>query len=375
MVKKFILMLGALVFVLLALFFIKKHQITEAIAMGAKFAPPPPAVATFTVENKSWQPILASVGTVEAVQGVLVATDLPGIVEQIAFDSGAPVKKSDVLVKLDTRQEEAQLTATKARLELALANLNRNVELLNKRVAARSDYDTTAAEYKQAQASVKEIEAMIDRKTIRAPFDGILGIRLVNLGQYMKSGDQIVPLQSLDPIYVNFHTPQQNLAELVAGRPVRVSADGLPGQFFEGKISAIDPNVDSATRNIRVQATLSNPGLKLRSGMFVRAEVLLPERGEVLAIPASAVDYAPYGNSVFVVESMKDKDGQTYTGVRQQFVKLGAARGDLVEVVSGLKAGDQVVSGGTFKLRSEQPVTINNEIQVGADPQPTPSDS
>jgi membrane fusion protein (multidrug efflux system) len=375
MLKKFLLMLGAVIAVWLTLFFIKKHQITQAMAMGAKFAPPPPAVATFTVENKKWQPVLSSVGTIEAVQGVLVATDLPGIVQEIAFESGKPVKKGDVLLKLDTRQEEAQLNASRARLELGLANLNRNAELLKKRVAAQSDYDSTAAEYKQAVASVKEIEALIDRKTIRAPFDGILGIRLVNLGQYMKSGDEIVPLQSLDPIYVDFSTPQQNLAELVVGRSVRVHADGLPGEFFEGKITAIDPNVDTATRNIRVQATLSNPGEKLRSGMFVRTDVMLPERGEVLAIPASAVDYAPFGNSVYVVKELTDKDGKSYTGVQQQFVKLGSSRGDLVEVTSGLQAGDQVVTGGTFKLRNKQEVVVNNDVQVSSDPQPNPADS
>ncbi len=368
-------MIGAVLLVWGALAFIKWRQINAAMAMGAQFAPPPPAVATFTVKNASWQPVLASVGTVEAVHGVMVSTDLPGIVKEIAFKSGTAVKQGDTLVMLDTRQEEAQLNAIRARLELARTNFNRIEDLLKKRVASRSDYDSTVAEYKQAEALVKEVEAQIDRKTIRAPFEGILGIRLVNQGQYLKSGDTVVSLQSLDPIYVNFNTPQQNLSELVEGRAVRVSADGLPGEFFEGKISAIDPEVDPATRNLRVQATLANPQEKLRSGMFVRAEVLLPERDAVLAIPASAVDYAPYGNSVYVVREMQNPEGETYTGVDQKFVKLGATRGDLVEVLSGLQAGDQIVSGGTFKLRNEQAVIVNNEIQVGADPSPTPKDS
>lgn len=375
MKKQFSIMIAAVVAVFLALGFIKYQQVTAAMAMGAKFAPPPPAVATFAAEEVEWQPVLASIGTVEAVQGVIVSTDLPGIVENISFESGSTVKKGDILVKLDTRQEAAQLNAIGARMDLARANFKRIEDLLKKRVASRSDFDATVSEFKQAEASVKEVEALIDRKTIRAPFDGILGIRRVNLGQYLKSGDEVVSLQSLDPIYVNFNTPQQHLSELVEGRSVRVRADGLPGESFEGKIFAIDPEVDKATRNLKVQALLANPQDKLRSGMFVEVEVLLPKNGKVLAVPASAVDYAPYGNSIFVVEEMQNKDGKTYTGVKQKFVHLGDFRGDLVEVTKGLKAGEQVVSGGTFKLRNEQEVIINNDIQVGTDPSPTPEDS
>lgn len=375
MKKPFFIMIAAVVAVFLALGFIKYRQVMAAMAMGASFAPPPPAVATFAVKEVEWQPVLASIGTVEAVQGVIVSTDLPGIVENISFESGSTVKKGDILVKLDTRQEAAQLNAIGARMDLARANFKRIGDLLKKRVASKSDFDTTVAEFKQAEAAVKEVEALMDRKTIRAPFDGILGIRRVNLGQYLKSGDEVVSLQSLDPIYVNFNTPQQHLSQLVEGRSVRVRADGLPGESFEGKIFAIDPEVDKATRNLKVQAVLGNPQDKLRSGMFVEVEVLLPQNGKVLAVPASAVDYAPYGNSIFVVEEMKDKDGKTYTGVKQKFVHLGDFRGDLVEVSKGLKAGEQVVSGGTFKLRNEQEVTINNDIQVGTDPSPTPEDS
>jgi len=375
MAKKFIIMIAAVLFVLIALGFIKYQQIQAAMAMGAKFAPPPPAVATYAVVESEWQPVLASIGTVEAVQGVTVSTDLPGIVEKISFESGSNVKKGDVLVKLDTRQEDAQLNAIRARMDLARANFQRIADLLKKRVASQSDYDSTVAEFKQAEAAVKEVEALIDRKTIRAPFDGILGIRKVNLGQYLKSGDEVVSLQSLDPIFVNFSTPQQNLSDLVDGRLVRVRADGLPGESFEGKISAIDPDVDKATRNLQVQATLPNPQDKLRSGMFVEVEVLLPKNGKVIAVPASAVDYAPYGNSIYVVGELTDKNGKTYTGVTQKFIKLGDARGDLVEIRSGVNVGDQVVSGGSFKLRNEEEVTVNNDIQVGANPSPTPEDS
>ncbi len=366
-------MIGAVLIVWLALGFLKYRQIQAAIAMGAEFAPPPAAVSTVTAEEAVWQPVLASVGSADAVQGVMVATDLPGIVRDITFESGRPVKKGDVLIHLDTRQEEAQLNASRARLDLALTSLRRNNDLLAKRVSSQSDYDTATAEYKQAEAALREVEALMERKTIRAPFDGLLGIREVNLGQYLSSGDTVVPLQSLDPIYINISTPQQNMAELELGRTVRVTADGLPGSTFEGKITAVDPNVDSTTRNVRVQATLGNPEGKLRSGMFVRAEILLPEKKTVLAIPASAIDYAPYGNSVYVVKELQHKDGTAYTGVVQQFVKTGSTRGDLVEITSGLKAGDQVVSGGTFKLRNEAPVMINNDIQVGADPNPTPN--
>ncbi len=387
MLKRFVLMLATVLVIVAVIGFIKVKQIQAGIAMGAKFAPPPAAVSTFKVDQQEWQPTLTAVGTANAVQGVMVSTDLPGIIREISFKSGTPVKKGQELVKLDTTQEVAQLNAARARQDLGKVNLNRNGELLKKRVASQSDYDAAAAEYKQATAASREIEALIERKTIRAPFDGLLGIREVDLGQYLMSGDEVVPLQSLDPIYVDFSLPQQTLGQLEVGRTVEVTADGLPGTKFTGEITAVDPNVDASTRNVRVQATLANPDGKLRSGMFVNTAVLLPSRDKVLAIPASAVDYAPYGDSVFVVEQITPeplKEGEAakpgaptepYTGVRQKFVKLGNTRGDLVEVTKGLEAGQEIVSSGTFKIKDKAPVNVNNDIQPGADPAPEVDES
>jgi membrane fusion protein (multidrug efflux system) len=369
------LMLAAVVVVLAVIGFLKYRQVQTAIAAGASFAPPPTAVSTYVVAEQTWQPVLRAVGSAKAVNGVMVATDLPGIVREIAFESGRPVKKGQVLVRLDTTQEKAQWNAANARLDLAKADLDRKGELLKKRVASQSDYDASMAEYKQAQAALTEVEALVNRKTIRAPFDGILGIREVDLGEYMRSGDTVVPLQSLDPIYADFTLPQQDLGSLKEGRTVEITADGLAGRKFTGTISAIDPNVDASTRNVRARATLANPGGELRSGMFVNVEVLLPTRGKILAIPASAVNYAPYGDTVYVIDSVKNAKGETVKGVRQQAVKLGVSRGDLIEVVKGLQPGDEIVSGGTFKLKNQDPVVINNEIQPDANPSPTPAES
>jgi membrane fusion protein (multidrug efflux system) len=343
--------------------------------VGRTWTMPPTAVTSLVVTEKSWQPTLASVGSVKAVNGVTVSTDLPGIVEAITFESGQQVRQGDPLVKLDTKQEEAQLRSAEARMQLAKLNLDRQKGLLEKRVASQSDYDAAVAEYKQATALVTEMKATIERKVIRAPFTGVLGIRAVNLGQYLQSGDPVVPLQSLDPIYVNFSLPQQDLKDLVPGRDVLVQSDALPGQTFRGKISSIDSVVDEATRNVLVQATLGNPGRKLRPGMFVNVEVVLPVKEKILAVPASAINYAPYGDSIFVIEKMKDEKNNEYDGVRQQVVRLGATRGDLVSIESGLKAGEEIVTSGGFKLTPKGAVLRSNEAKPADNPAPTPSDS
>lgn len=340
-----------------------------------KFTMPPIAVTSLKIDEQTWQPTLPAVGTVQAVQGVVVSTDLPGIVEKITFESGQPVRQGDPLVKLDTKQEEAQLNSNIARLQLAKSNLDRQKGLLQKRVSSQSDYDAADAEFKQAEAAVAETKATIARKVIRAPFSGVLGIREVNLGQYLQSGDPVVPLQSLDPIYVNFSLPQQRLADLTPGRPVKVAADGLPGQSFTGKITSVNSVVDEATRNVTVQATLENPGQKLRPGMFVSAEVILPRQEKVVAVPAAAINYAPYGDSVFVIEKMKDEENKEYDGVRQQIVTLGASRGDQIAVVTGLKAGEEIVTSGGFKLMPNAAIERNNANQPANSLTPKPEDS
>jgi membrane fusion protein (multidrug efflux system) len=289
---------------------------------------PPDAVTSILVKESNESPVLQAVGSLASPQGVMLSADLPGIVESISFQSGSAATNGQLLMQLDTRQEEAQLRTARAKLDLARQNLERAQDLSTKHVIAKSAFDEVKSIYDTALASVDETQATIDRKTIRAPFSGALGIRQVNVGQYLKSGDPIVQLESLDPIYVNFALPQQHLGKLTSGQEVRVQADGLPDKVFTGTITAINSIVDTATRNIQVQATLHNPDHLLRSGMFAAVETLLPEREKVIMIPSTAVQYAPYGDSVFVIEQMNDPDGVSYLGAREQVVTLGKSHGD-----------------------------------------------
>ncbi len=357
---------------------VKYRQVKSAIAQHAAFRPPPGAVTPVVARLERWPAKLTAIGTVVAVQGVTVSADLPGIVERIHFDSGKLVREGAVLVELDTRQERAQLAAAVAQEKLARLNFERFSGLRDKGIIAESEYDRTAAENTQGTARVGEIRATIERKTIRAPFTGVLGIRQVNLGQYLAGGAPIVSLQSLDPIYVNFSLPQQDLGKLAIGGPVRASVEGGAGAGraeLTGKITALDSTVNESTRNLAVQATFANPDKTLRPGMFVETEVVLGTAGPVVSLPASATTYAPYGDSVFVAAELKGPDGAAYRGVRQQFVKLGGARGDQIAVVSGIKPGEEVVTSGVFKLRNGAAVQVNNAVQPANNPAPKPEDS
>jgi len=374
MVKRMILMLAVVLVIIAALGFVKYRQIQSAIAQGA-YQPPPEAVTTIVAQQDTWPSTLNAIGTVAAVQGVTVSADLPGTVDRIAFDSGKWVRQGEVLVELDTRQERAQLAAVEAQRDLAGVNYSRMQGLLKDGIISRADYDTADAGQKETQARVGEIRATIERKTIRAPFSGVLGLRQVNLGQYLSAGDPIVPLQSLNPVYVNFGIPQQEASQAKIGRPVRVSARDLAGPEFGGRVTAVDSVVDPATRNIQVQATLANPDGKLRPGMFVQAQLVVGASQSVIAIPTSGVNYAPYGDSVFVVTDLKDEKGKPYRGVRQQFVKLGGSRGDQVAILSGVKPGDEVVTSGVFKLRNGAAVQINNKVVPENNPAPSPEES
>lgn len=375
MAKRMILMLLVVTTVLVALGTVKYQQVQAAIAEGASFRPPPEAVTTIVATQESWSRTLSAIGTVTAVQGVIVSADLPGIVEKISFDSGRRVGAGGVLVKLDTRQEEAQLKAAEAQLELARIQLERIRGLRQKGVTSQAEYDRAIAEHAQAEGRVGEIRATIDRKTIRAPFAGILGIRQVNLGQYLTAGAPVVPLQSLDPIYVDFDVPQQQVARLSVGTEVEVTAEGLEGTAARGQVTAIDSVVDRATRNVQIQAALDNRDGALRPGMFVEVRADGGGGREVVTLPASSISYAPYGDSVFIVGEMEAPDGASYRGVRQQFVELGGSRGDQVAVVSGVEAGEEVVTSGVFKLRNGAAVVVNNEVQPGNDPAPDPENS
>ena len=372
-----LMLLGMAVFVTV-IGAVKYRQVKTAIAQHSSFQPPPEAVTTIVARQEQWPANLGAIGTATAVQGVTVSADLPGIVDQIHFDSGKTVREGAVLVQLDTRQERAQLSAAEAQQKLARLNFDRISGLLDKGVISQADYDRAAAENTQSQARVGEIRATIERKTIRAPFSGVLGIRQVNLGQYLTGGAPVVPLQSLDPIYVTFSVPQQEAGRVRVDGPVRVAAEGSGGEArteFAGRITALDSVVNEATRNVQVQATLANPEGKLKPGMFVQTQVLLPASETVIALPASAINYAPYGDSVFIVADMKGPDGKTYRGVHQQIVKLGAARGDQIAVTSGLGAGQEVVTSGVFKLRNGAAVQINNKTQPDNNPAPKPEDS
>ncbi len=363
MKKRIIFTIIGLIVLIGALGGIKTLQISRMIAHGKQFVPPPETVTTFEVHPKLWESLLTSVGSVEAVQGVMVTAELKGKVENIVFEPGATVRAGDLLVQQDISSERAQLRASKAAVTLAKITLDRTRKLLAIGTASQSQYDNADAQYKQAAAQVDNIQATIEKKTIRAPFAGRLGIRLINLGQTLNEGDAIVSLQSFDPIFVNFSLPQQQLARIRPDLAVRMITDALPGRTIEGKITTINPSVDAATRNIRVQATAANPGERLRPGMFVNVEVILPTRKTVLPIPATAVLYAPYGDSVFIVEEKKDeKTGRPGKIVRQQFVRLGKKRGDFIAVAAGLKEGETIVSTGVFKLRNGQAVVVNNAL-------------
>jgi len=375
MVKRMSIMLAATMTIVAALGFVKFKQIQTAIAQGAAFQPPPEAVTTIVAHQEDWPTTLSAIGTVAAVRGVTIGADLPGVVERIAFESGQAVRQGDVLAILDTRQERAQLAAADAQHELARLNYDRMNGLLNERVISRAEFDQATADQRQAEARTGEIRAAIDRKTIRAPFTGILGIRQVNLGQYLSAGDALVTLESLDPIYVNFGVPQQSAGDMRPGRTVRVTTDDAAATAFGGRITAIDSVVDANTRNVQVQATVPNHDRRLRPGMFVQTDVAVGTSESVISLPASAINYAPYGNSVFVVGDIKGEDGRVYKGVRQQFVKLAGARGDQVAVTSGVKPGDEVVTSGVFKLRNGGAVQINNTVKPSNNPKPKPENS
>jgi membrane fusion protein (multidrug efflux system) len=370
-----IAMLAATVAIVAGLGFVKVKQIQTMIAQGAAYQPPPEAVTTIVAAEERWPSTLNAIGTVAAVRGVTVSADLPGVVDRIAFESGQAVHEGDVLAVLDTRQERAQLAAAEAQRDLSRVNYERIQGLLDERVVSRAEFDQATANERQARARVGEIGAAIDRKTVRAPFSGVLGLRRVNLGQYLSAGDALVTLQSLNPIYVDFGVPQQAMTAVRAGRVVRITADDRVGVVLEGRITAIDSIVDASTRNIQAQATVGNADGRLRPGMFVQAEVVVGASSAVISLPASAISYAPYGNSVFVVSDVKDQNGKTYRGVRQQFVKLGPARGDQIAVVSGVKPGEEVVTSGVFKLRNGAAVLVNNKIRPGNNPAPKPENS
>jgi membrane fusion protein, multidrug efflux system len=372
MKKRMFLMLVTMAALVGVLGAVKMRQGKAAIAQQAAFQPPPETVTTVTANQARWPATIAAIGSVAAVRGVTVAADLPGVVERIAFESGQAVNEGDILVQLDTRQERAQLASAEAQRELARTSLERVRGLSDEKIVSQSELDKAEADFKQAQAAVGEIRAAIGRKTILAPFSGVLGIRQANLGQYLAAGTPIVPLQSLNPVYVNFSVPQQQVGRVRPGTEVRVTLEN--GSELRGTVTALDAVVDQATRNVQVQATFENPGRRLHPGMFVQAAVAVGGSDAVVTLPASSIAYAPYGDSVFIVSMMKGQDGTQYRGVQQRFVKLGPSRGDQVAVMSGVEPGEEVVSSGLFKLRNGAAVRVDNKVQPSDKPAPRPEE-
>jgi membrane fusion protein (multidrug efflux system) len=365
---------GGLIALIIVIVAVKGLQIGKM--MSTPNVMPPTTVSSATVKEEDWAPVLSAVGSVSAVQGAIIAAELGGVVSDIQFENGGAAKKGDVIMKLDASQEEALLRSAEAEAELAHQDLERAQGLASQKVVSKAELDTAESKFNRLNAVVDQMRSSIRKKTLVAPFDGQLGIRQVNVGQMINPGQQVVALTSLDPVYVDFALPQQDLAQLSQGLEVDVTTDAHPGRVFNGKLTAINSMVDSSTRNITLQATLENPDHALRPGMFAKAEVTLPEKHKTLVVPGSAISYAPFGDSVFVIDKQKDeKTGKESEVIRQQFVRVGEARGDFVAITQGLKAGETVVSTGVFKLRNGMTVTINNDLAPKPQINPNPVDS
>ncbi len=367
--KKILITVAALVVILGGIVGLKVMQIGSLIGFASaaeKAGMPPTPVATSVAVGETWEETLKFTGSLRAVQGVTLTAELPGTVVKLAVENGAEVKQGDVLLELDTRQEQADMASAVAGLRLASINLERTKGLLEKRIIAQSEYDTAVATFDQEKAKTATLQATIAKKIIRAPFTGRVGIRKVNLGQTVAAGDELIPLHSSDPIYAEFSVPQTQLESIAVGQTLRVATDGAK-EAVPGEITAINPVVDEATRSARVQGTLRNADGRLRAGLFAEVEVVLPTQLDVVSVPISSILNAAYGDSVYVIE---EKEGKTVA--RQQFVKLGRNRGDFVAVIKGLAAGDRVVSAGAFKLTNGASVVINDAMQPEALMEPTP---
>lgn len=377
---------------------VKGLQISALIDAGKTMQEPPVSISTSVVEAYEWETTLNAIGSLEAAKGLEVTADLSGRINRILFEAGSEVSAGDLLIEQDISVEKAQLRSATSAAALAKSNFTRISQLYDRKVASKSEFDSAKNAYQSALADVDNINASIEKKSIRAPFNGRLGIRLVNLGQTISAGEPVVSLQATDQMFVNFFLPQQNLPLLSKGLTVRLTSDAVPDTVFTGAINAINPEIDSETRSVEIQAILANPDNTLLSGMFASIDVVLPETQRVLLVPITAVNYSTYGDSVFVVEekpvegaskntndNVKDEtiadsdveptatnaitDGAEGSNkrvpklvVRQQFVRLGETRGDYVVITKGLSEGERVVNAGVFKLRNGASVVVNNDV-------------
>jgi len=365
-----VIMLALVGLIIIALGSFKFLQISAAMKAGARQGPPPQGVTTTFVSTFKLKSSIQVVGTLNPSQCVTLSAEEDGKVARINFDSGADVLTESILVELDTSVEEAQLQSAQARLELARINLKRVQTLFKESAISEQSLNNAVSEEQAADGDVKAIKGIIARKHISAPFSGRAGIRLVNVGQYLKRGDPVVPLHAMDPMFLDFSVPERYLAELKLGQKVQFSVDVYSKEKFEGEVTAIDPQVSTDTRNFKVQAVISNGEEKLRPGMFARVTIFTGEEREVVAIPGTSINYAPYGNSVYLVEKMQGPAGE-YDGAKQQFVSVGSSFGDLIEITQGLAVGQQIVTSGTFKLANGIQLIINNKVIPGAESNPT----
>jgi len=382
--KRFVIAFGICLLVVGALAGVKFAQISSLIRSGqaaAAAGPPPEAVGTDVATAGAWESVFEAVGSVAAGRGVTISAESPGVVRAIRFESGAKVRAGQVLVELDATVERAQLRSLKARLELANTTAGRSRHLAQSGAVTRVQLEADEAQLKTMNADVAALEAQIDKKVIRAPFAGKLGIRPINLGQYLNPGTPITVLESLEGVFVDFTIPQQELARVPIGAATRVVIPGAhPPQTLEGKIAAADPNADPATRAVKLRASVKDDKDRLRPGMFVNVAVLLPERVKVVSVPATAILRAPYGDSVYVVETRKDEKGNAVNGpdgkpakvARQQFVRVGQSRGDFVAITQGVTAGQEVVTQGAFKLRNGASIFVNNQVKLTPSQTPRP---
>jgi membrane fusion protein (multidrug efflux system) len=377
--NKLIFILSLFVAVVLLLGFLVGTKMMQFGAMaeaGAQGGPPPETVSSTEASTQIWQTHLRAVGTIEPVQGILIESEAAGLVDEIAFENGQEVAKGDLLVQLDVDVEKAQLRSAVATAKLAELEYERAKTLRASGSIPQSRLDSTAADLERAQAEIENINAIIDRKTIEAPFDGRVGIRQINLGQYVPLGAPIVNLQADENVYVNFSLPQKDLSQIDASIPLSVRSDAYPDKVFQGELTAISPEIDARTRSVALQGTLENKEGLLRSGLFVEVELKLPDEQKVVVVPSTAILYAPYGNSVFIIEetSNPDTDAHELTA-KQKFVRTGRTRGDFVSIVEGLKAGDRIVSAGGFKLRNGSRIQVNNELAPEPELNPSPENT
>jgi len=373
--KRMIIMLVAAAVVLFIIFgyeAFKSYMIGKAMLA---FANPPQTVSTLVATTQEWQPTTTAVGSLRAVNGADLSLEVAGVVDKIYFDSGNDVSAGTVLMTLHSDDDVAKLHALQATADLDAINLARDEKQLKVNAVSKAQVDTDSATLRNAQAQVAEQQAVVDKKTLRAPFAGHLGIRAVDVGQYLNAGTKIVTLQALDPIYVDFTLPQQALSEIREGQLVKATVDTFPDQSFVGKIAAINPLVDVATRNVQVRATLANPDHLLMPGMYAKVTIDVGSEERYVTVPQTAVVYNPYGNTVYLVQDKgKDAQGHPLLQAQQAFVTTGPTRGDQVAILKGIDAGATVVTAGQMKLRNGSPVIVNNSVVPANSPNPSPQE-